>query len=117
MRLFRLLCLLAPPLLAPLPAWSHAILMAGSPAPAAAVAPGPLAIELRYNSRIDAARSLLELRQPGKPPEALPHQAPRADVLTATATLAPGSYTLRWQVLAVDGHITRGDIPFTVRAP
>jgi len=28
--------------------------------------------------------------------------------------LAPGKYTLRWQALAVDGHITRGEVPFTV---
>jgi methionine-rich copper-binding protein CopC len=36
-------------------------------------------------------------------------------VLTARiAGIQPGSYRLRWQVLALDGHITRGDIPFTV---
>jgi methionine-rich copper-binding protein CopC len=28
--------------------------------------------------------------------------------------LGSGAYRLRWQVLAVEGHITRGDIPFTV---
>jgi methionine-rich copper-binding protein CopC len=28
--------------------------------------------------------------------------------------LAPGAWRLRWQVLATDGHITRGDIAFTV---
>jgi methionine-rich copper-binding protein CopC len=28
-----------------------------------------------------------------------------------------GAWRVRWQVLAVDGHITRGDIPFTLRAP
>jgi len=36
------------------------------------------------------------------------------DVLTANADLAAGAYSLRWQVLAIDGHITRGDVPFTV---
>jgi hypothetical protein len=25
-----------------------------------------------------------------------------------------GPYVVRWQVLAIDGHITRGDVPFTV---
>ena len=29
------------------------------------------------------------------------------------ATLQPGAQVLRWQVLAVDGHITRGEIRFT----
>jgi methionine-rich copper-binding protein CopC len=37
------------------------------------------------------------------------------DTLAATVDrLGSGHYRLRWQVLAVDGHITRGDIPFTV---
>jgi methionine-rich copper-binding protein CopC len=37
------------------------------------------------------------------------------DLLEASAKLAtPGAYVVRWQVLAIDGHITRGDVPFTV---
>jgi methionine-rich copper-binding protein CopC len=28
----------------------------------------------------------------------------------------PGAYTLKWQVLATDGHITRGSVPFIVDA-
>ena len=39
------------------------------------------------------------------------------DALVGKANgLAPGKYKIRWQVLAIDGHITRGDIPFTVKA-
>ena len=34
----------------------------------------------------------------------------------ATAkSLKPGAYSIRWQVLAPDGHISRGEIPFTVK--
>ena len=33
---------------------------------------------------------------------------------TTTNLETPGAYVVRWQVLAVDGHITRGDVPFTV---
>jgi methionine-rich copper-binding protein CopC len=29
--------------------------------------------------------------------------------------LSPGKYAIHWQVLAVDGHITRGQIPFEVK--
>jgi methionine-rich copper-binding protein CopC len=37
------------------------------------------------------------------------------DTLSAKANdLKAGEYQLRWQVLAADGHITRGGIPFTV---
>ncbi len=31
--------------------------------------------------------------------------------------LAPGVYKVGWSVLAVDGHRTRGDYTFTLRAP
>ena len=33
----------------------------------------------------------------------------------AEAGAKPGDYVLHWQVLATDGHITRGDVPFTVK--
>jgi methionine-rich copper-binding protein CopC len=37
------------------------------------------------------------------------------DTLSAHATdLKTGPYRIRWQVLATDGHITRGDVPFKV---
>jgi copper resistance protein C len=37
------------------------------------------------------------------------------DLLSATGHgLAKGPYVLRWQVLASDGHITRGEVPFQV---
>jgi methionine-rich copper-binding protein CopC len=43
-------------------------------------------------------------------------QQPSPDLLTANATgLSSGAYRLRWQVLASDGHITRGEVPFNVK--
>jgi methionine-rich copper-binding protein CopC len=33
---------------------------------------------------------------------------------TSTELTTLGAYVVRWQVLAIDGHITRGDVPFTV---
>ena len=39
------------------------------------------------------------------------------DTLDSKATgLKPGAYRIRWQVLAPDGHITRGEVPFSVAA-
>jgi hypothetical protein len=41
-----------------------------------------------------------------------------ADILASQAQgLIPGEYRIRWQVLASDGHITRGEIPFKVTQP
>lgn len=100
----------------PVPAQAHAVVVQAQPDLDQQVAQGPLAIRLEFNSRIDKARSKLELTLPdGSRSEVPLDQDGAPNVLTATAgALAPGAYSLRWQVLAVDGHITRGDIPFTV---
>jgi copper resistance protein C len=100
---------------APLPAAAHAILMESVPA-VNATAKGPdLAFDLRYNSRIDKKRSRLTLTLPDQSQQVLPIDADGPDDrLDTKASLPPGAYTLRWQVLAIDGHITRGDVPFTV---
>ncbi len=99
------------------PALAHAILVDSTPAPNAHVAPGVLAITMRYNSRIDTGRSKLTLTGPDEVARRLHVTAGgNEDEMLATATVAPGAYTLRWQVLAIDGHITRGSVPFSVDA-
>lgn len=100
---------------APLSARAHAIIIASHPANGATLAAGPVAFDLRYNSRIDKERSRLTLTRPDSSTTVLPIGGGAApDVLTSRANLPPGAYSLRWQVLAIDGHITRGDIPFTL---
>jgi hypothetical protein len=94
---------------------AHAILEASDPAAGSTVPPGPVALKLRYNSRVDRTRSGLTLTRPDMTKASLkidPDGPP--DILTTTVTLTPGAYVVRWQVLAIDGHITRGDVPFTV---
>ena len=92
--------------------------MGSEPAVQGSVAAGVVPLALRYNSRVDHGRSSLVLTRPDRSTERLPIAAGSAvDALDSTATLAPGSYSLRWQVLATDGHITRGDVPFAVVAP
>jgi len=112
------LAALAGPGLVPAVAVAHAVLVASVPATGGSVDAGPVAVTLRYNSRIDRGRSKITLLRPDSAAERLAVEADGpADQLAAAATLAPGAYTLRWQVLATDGHITRGDIPFTVAPP
>jgi methionine-rich copper-binding protein CopC len=97
-------------------ALAHAVLLEAAPAAHASVE-GPLVkVRLRFNSRIDAARSVLSLVLPDKTARPLAIETqPSPDTLTAEATgMKSGSYTLRWQVLAADGHITRGEVPFEV---
>ncbi len=103
---------------APNPAAAHAILEASQPPAKGSVKAGPIQLRLRYNSRIDRDRSVLTLIRPDKTRTAVvidPDGPPEA--INATLDLPPGAYVLRWQVLAIDGHITRGDLPFSVTGP
>ena len=101
--------------LTPLAAEAHAVLLDSSPVTNATVSGPKIPFTLRYNSRVDHERSRLTLTLPDHSTRVLPiDPASPDDALDSTAELPPGSYSLRWQVLAVDGHITRGDVPFTV---
>lgn len=95
---------------------AHAILMRGTPAIGGTVPPGTLAIDLHYNSLIDAKRSRLTLIGPDGEEHRLKIAAgANGDELLSSTPVSPGASRLRWQVLAIDGHITRGDVPFTVK--
>jgi methionine-rich copper-binding protein CopC len=95
---------------------AHAIIVQSIPVRDAVMAGPVIEVSLSYNVRIDATRSRLSLTDPSGAETRIAIAAGGApERLTATLTdLAAGSYILHWQVLASDGHITRGDIPFTV---
>jgi hypothetical protein len=99
-----------------MPALAHAVIVSASPTANQQVAAGELAIRIEFNSRIDKARSRLQMTAPGgdKIDVTIDPSGEPNVVAGMAAALAPGAYVLRWQVLAVDGHITRGDIPFFV---
>jgi methionine-rich copper-binding protein CopC len=97
------------------PAFAHAVLTSSRPAQGASVPAGDIAIALHYNSRIDQGRSRLALARQGDKETVLPISKDEApDTLASSAHLAPGAYVLHWQALSVDGHVTRGEIAFTV---
>ncbi len=102
--------------LIPVGASAHAVLMTSVPAAGGSVPAGRLDMSFRYNSRIDPARSRLTLTRPDRSQSVLRIMpADQPDTLQTSVDLAtPGAYVVRWQVLAIDGHITRGDVPFTV---
>ena len=103
-------------LLLPYAAFAHAVLVRSTPASNATVKPGDVHIQLTYNSRIDATRSSVSLLAPdGKQQTLTLGHSSLPNVLTTTAPgLAAGGYQLQWQVLASDGHITRGIVAFHV---
>jgi hypothetical protein len=97
-------------------AHAHAIIVSSEPASGALLTEPAVEIQLRFNSRIDHRRSRLQLIGPDGNSAALAIETDRKpDVVAASAGgLKSGSYRLHWQVMSVDGHITRGDIPFDV---
>jgi methionine-rich copper-binding protein CopC len=95
---------------------AHAVLVSAYPAPNAVLDSGAFEVKLQFNSRIDVKRSRLVLAAPERAEQPLAIRQSTPDVLLANVIKLPsGAYLLRWQVLAEDGHISRGSVPFKVR--
>ena len=101
----------------PRAALAHAILVSSQPAINSTVSGPDVAVLLKYSSRVDLEHSTLTLLDPnGKVKKITINSEPSPGSLSAKLTgLVKGAYVLRWQILAMDGHITRGTIPFQVK--
>lgn len=104
-------------LLVPRLALAHAHLESSTPAVNANVQGPNVTIELHFNSRVDGQRSSLGIEVTGGSAKAelVRDKQRTGTTLNAHATLQPGHYVIQWQALAPDGHITRGEIPFSVQ--
>jgi len=97
-------------------ALAHAVLLEVRPGVNTSIAGPDITIELRFNSRIDAARSRLSILLADRSVRPLALEQSTPGTLSSRAVgLSAGAYALRWQVLAADGHITRGEVPFLVK--
>jgi len=108
-------------LLAPTPVRAHALLLESTPADGATVAAAPPDLVLRFNSRIEhgLSKATLVAETDGRR-SALAVDAnapPDRFVCALPAALAPGRYTIEWQVLSVDGHRVAGKLGFAVSGP
>ncbi len=98
------------------PAAAHAILLKSSPAPNSIVAGPDVSLQLQFNSRVDGKRSRVTMSGSANDHYQVDLTQPNADSLTSKiAGLKPGLYHVLWQVLAADGHISRGEFVFTVK--
>jgi methionine-rich copper-binding protein CopC len=100
----------------PVKVFAHAVLLESRPTTGAVIKGPVLSLWLRFNVRVDGSRSRCMLILPDgniKPLSLDPQSKP--DVLTTNAKqLSAGNYKLQWQVLAADGHITRGELKLNV---
>ena len=97
-------------------AHGHAILLSASPAAGEVIHVSDVDVSLKFNARIDAKRSGIRLVPPvGEPRTLTLSEQGSPDSLNAQIHgLGSGTFTLQWQVLALDGHITRGEVSFRV---
>jgi methionine-rich copper-binding protein CopC len=104
----------------PGPARAHAIVLEASPAHEAVLAAPPSRIVLRFNSKIEHALSRVTIETATGRPVALPvaraTEGDAARLVVPLSPQAPGTYIVRYRVLAADGHVTEGALRFTIRA-
>ncbi len=103
-------------LLCPLPSWSHAVLLQSNPPHGATLQDPPATVTLRFNVALEGIMTRLNLVDLHQHETSLPlTEGPQANqVIAELPPLSPGVYLVRYKVLARDGHISEGEIRFTV---
>lgn len=106
-------------LLMPISGWTHAVLVKSSPARRAALTRPPARAQLWFNERLEAQFSTLSVWDTTG--QQVDHQDIQVDpddgkkLSVGLPELTPGTYTIKFRVLSVDGHIVESEYPFTVR--
>jgi copper resistance protein C len=107
-------------LLAPVSSWGHAYLVKSSPARRAVLSNPPARVVLWFNERLEGQFSQLSVwnaegqQVDGGDVQVGPDDGKRLSV--GVPTLPAGSYTVKYRVLSVDGHIVEAEFPFTIRS-
>jgi len=102
------------------PAEPHAVLVRSAPAHRAVLAQPPERVQLWFNERLEPAYSRASVWDGGgRQVDAADGVVDASEPTRLTVELpplAPGTYTVRFRVLSVDGHVVESQFPFTVRA-
>jgi copper resistance protein C len=107
-------------LMVPASSWGHAYLVKSSPARRAMLSIPPTRVALWFNERLEAQFSQLSIwnaegqQVDGGDVQVGPDDSKRLSV--GIPTLPAGSYTVKYRVLSVDGHIVEAEFPFTIRS-
>jgi methionine-rich copper-binding protein CopC len=107
-------------LMVPVSGWGHAYLVKSSPARRAALSSPPTRVVLWFNERLEAQFSQLSVwnaegqQVDGGDIQVGPDDGKRLSV--GIPTLPAGSYTVKYRVLSVDGHVVESEFPFTIRS-
>jgi copper resistance protein C len=100
-------------------AFAHAHLASVTPADKATVATAPKEIDLTFTEGLELKFSGVDVVGPAKEKVKIgtPTLSKDAKALTIPldATLKPGTYTVDWHALSVDGHKSKGSTSFTIK--
>ncbi|MBB4954904.1 methionine-rich copper-binding protein CopC [Agrobacterium vitis] len=100
-------------------AFAHAHLASVTPADKATVATAPKDIDLSFTEGLELKFSGIEVQGPAKEKIKLGEATLSKDgkdlSVPLTDTLKPGTYTVDWHALSVDGHKSKGSTSFTVK--
>lgn len=100
--------------------WAHAHLTHQYPAANAEVTAAPQALTLNFSEGIEPGFSGATLTGP-KQESIKTHPAKRNEqdhtqmIVPLDGTLKPGTYSVSWHVVSVDGHKTKGQYTFSVK--
>ncbi len=100
-------------------ALAHARLTGSTPTAGSSLSKSPTELRLTFSEKTELAMTRVKLLGPDGKEIALAPPAAGGDeglsVVTAVrSTLAPGTYTVTWQVAGRDGHPVRGNFTFVV---
>lgn len=100
-------------------AFAHAHLESVTPADKATIATAPKEIDLTFTEGLELKFSGVDVVGPEKEKVKIgtPTLSKDAKALTIPldATLKPGTYTVDWHALSVDGHKSKGSTSFTIK--
>jgi methionine-rich copper-binding protein CopC len=100
------------------PALAHAHVVASTPAANAAIA-APKQVSVTFSEKLVPAFSKLEISMAGMDMNVPVKTAVSKDGKTMTGTpqgaFMKGSYVINWSAASVDGHKSKGSIPFKIK--
>jgi copper resistance protein C len=100
------------------PVLAHAELVSSDPEDKAVLDTPPTTITLTFSEGLDAGKSSFVLSGPGGAAGTGRAAKDGATVMTLDGlVLGPGDYTIKWTSAALDGHLERGTLGFTVSEP
>jgi methionine-rich copper-binding protein CopC len=112
-------CLAALLLLGPTSGWPHAYLVKSAPARRAVLLRAPTRVQLWFNERLEPRFSRVSVwDREGKQVDSGDVQVGPDELIRLSVgvpPLAPGTYTVKFRVLSVDGHVVEDQFLFTIR--